>query len=131
MDGASAQSSNEKTAAGFAQALEDHSGADLSSLSNFFNKIDLGDGAKIVQHLLGKDADDVKEKTSKSSGINTTAVSAILACAAPLLMSTLGKQAKSKKKKDSNDSLAALAGQLLGGGDAMDVIGALGSLLKK
>lgn len=112
LSGASTQANTASTAAGFLQALTSHAGDSAS-------KIDLGDGAKILSHLLGSSQAKNTTSIAKASGVEKSTVTSILAAAAPLLLSVLGKQSN-----DSGMSGNAL-GSLLGGLTA----GNMGSLL--
>jgi len=53
LGGADKQAKGKSTAKGFAEALAQHAKDDTGSLGKFFGKVDLGDGAKIIGHLLG------------------------------------------------------------------------------
>lgn len=127
LQGAGKQSTNASTAASFAQALENHAANSTSSLSSFFKNVDLDDGAKIVSHLLGTDTEKTAKKLSKESGLDAKQVAAILAAAAPLLMSLIGKKTSQAKKTDK-DTTASLAQALLGNADVTSI---LTGLLKK
>lgn len=121
LDGASKQTSNKSTLEGFASALEKHASKNTSSLTSFFKDIDIDDGSKIVSHLLGDNKGKTADSLAKDLGIDAKDVAKVLACAAPLLMSLLGKKAQSAKK--DSDSLSSIASSLLGNAD-------VGSLLK-
>ena len=127
LQGAGKQSKGSSTAESFAQALENHAGKSTSSLSSFFKNVDLADGAKIVGHLLGAKNDSTAKKISKDSGLDTAQVLKILAAAAPLLMTLLGKTT-AQSKKDDKTSTASIAQALLGN---VDVGSILTGLLKK
>lgn len=120
LGGASNQAKNEETKTGFLQALTDHAGKDTSNLTSFFNNVDITDGGKIVSHLLGTGKDETADKVAKDTGIDVGKVIKILAVAAPLLMSVMGKKAKEEKKDDN--PLGSLAGALLGNFDASSLI---------
>ena len=126
LSGAGKQTSG-KTASGFASALEQHAGTDISNLASFFKNVDADDGAKIVQHLLGSKTNSAAKDIAKKSGLDAEQVIKILAVAAPLLMSLLGKKTQSDKKKDKTSTTAALASALLSN---VDVGSILTSLLK-
>lgn len=124
LSGAGKQSTGNDTKEGFAAALESHANSNISNLSSFFKGLDITDGSKIISHLLGKDNDSTAEEISKNSGIDTKKVALILAAAAPLLMSLLGKKTQSAKEENKTSSTADLASSLLGNVD-------LGGLLKQ
>ena len=131
MNGAQGQATNADTAQSFANALASHGQDDISDLSSFFGNIDLEDGGKIVEHLLGKDnAVATAETLSQESGVSSSNISSILSATAPLLMSMMGQQA-TEEAKDNSDGLdlSSLVGSLFGGGDGKDAAGGLGSLL--
>ncbi len=111
LTGATNQAKDESTAADFATALSDHAKSDTSNLLSFLGGVDLLDGSKIIGHLLGGGADDVKDSVSKASGVSKKNTASILAAVAPLLMSLLGQQADEDDKKESG--IASLFGGLL------------------
>ena len=55
LSGAQGQATSADTAESFANALTAHSQKDSNDLASFFNGVDMEDGQKIVEHLLGKD----------------------------------------------------------------------------
>lgn len=127
ISGASKQSASKKTAESFATALEDHGSKSISNLTSFFKNVDIEDGSKIVSHLLGTSSQTKAKSISKSSGIDAKTVTTIMATAAPLLMSVLGKQTQAQKKK-SESTTASIASALLSN---VDVGGIINSFLKK
>ena len=129
LNGAAKQSTGKTTATSFAEALEQHASTPTSSLSSFFKNVDANDGAKIVEHLLGKSSNTTAKKIAKETGLDTEKVIKILAVAAPLLMSLLGKKTNQAKKEDKTATTAAIAQALLGGGK-VDVGNIITSLLK-
>lgn len=120
LNGANGQAKDSGTAKGFADALAQHAKDDTGNLAGFLGNVDLGDGAKIVGHLLGSDKDSLTKAVSKKTGVSATKIGQILAAIAPLLMSLLGKQADEDEEKEFG--VGALLGNLL---DNVDV----GSLL--
>lgn len=133
LSGAAKQSTGKDTASSFASALEHHANNSTSDLLSFFKNVDATDGGKIVSHLLGGDKDTTAEKVAKETGVDAKTVAAVLAVAAPLLMSLLGKKTNEAKKEDKTSSTASLAQALLGSATSgkLDVSSILGSLLKK
>ena len=133
LSGAQGQATNADTAESFANALTAHGQKDSNDLASFFNGVDMEDGQKIVDHLLGKDnAVATAETLSNESGISASNISGILSAAAPLLMNLLGQQATSSSSGAASGSglnLAGIVGSLFGGGDDKDSGGGLGSLL--
>ena len=120
LSGANGQAKDAGTAKGFADALAQHAKDDTGNLAGFLGNVDLGDGAKIIGHLLGSDQDSVTKSVAKKTGVSAAKIGQILAAIAPLLMSLLGKQADEDEEKESG--VGALLGNLL---DNVDV----GSLL--
>lgn len=127
LNGASKQSSSKDTIASFASALEKHASNSTTNLSSFFKNVDLTDGGKIVSHLLGSKSSNTTAKLSKDLGIDSEDIKKVLAAAAPLLMSLLGKNAQTAKPKNES-SLESIASSLLKNVDVGDI---LTSFLKK
>lgn len=130
LKGASSQATNTTTAASFLQAIENHGVKDTKDLGSFLGGVDLADGAKIVQHLLGGNAASTALTAAKAAGVSEKDVLKILAMVAPLLLTILGQQ----KKKHGNEGSALLQTVLSGaagkGLDAGAVLGLLGKLMK-
>lgn len=130
LSGAGTQASNAGTAAGFMQAITQHGAKDTKDIASFLGGVDLADGAKIVQHLLGANAASTTLNAAKAAGVSEKDVLKILAMVAPLLLTILGQQ-----KKKHGDSSASLLQSLMTGGagkgiDAGTVIGLIGKLMK-
>lgn len=121
LQGMQGQVKNKDTQQGFLQALQDHSKQDTNDFSKFLRNVDTDDGAKIVNHLLGSRQEEVAAKAKKKSGLDTKTIMKIMAIAAPLLMSQMGKQAKSNAKAGSGDMLSVVGG-LMDGFDMKDVV---------
>lgn len=121
LNGAAQQANNSQTAAGFAGALAQHAKSDTRDLGSFLSGVDLADGGKIIAHLLGANTAAATQQTASASGVDAAKVAKILAVAAPLLMSLLGKQAG----QTGGGNLGALMNSLLGGGNAGSLIGSL------
>lgn len=121
LNGAAQQANNSQTAAGFAGALAKHAKSDTRDLGSFLSGVDLADGGKIIAHLLGANTTAATQQTASASGVDAAKVAKILAVAAPLLMSLLGKQAS----QSSGSNLGTLMNSLLGGGNAGSLIGSL------
>lgn len=120
LNGATEQAKNESTAESFANALTQHAKDDTSDLVAFLGNADLGDGAKIIGHLLGSNKEETVKKAAKASGVSEKKTGDILSAIAPMLLSLLGKQAEEDDDKESG--INGLVGALL---DNVDV----GSLL--
>jgi len=120
LSGATEQAKNESTAESFANALAQHAKDDTSNLTSFLGKVDLGDGAKIVSHLLGSGKEETVKKAAKASGVSEKKTNDILSAVGPMLLSLLGQQAE--EDDDKGTGANGLVGALL---DNVDV----GSLL--
>ena len=120
LSGATEQAKNESTAESFANALAQHAKDDTSNLTSFLGKVDLGDGAKIVSHLLGSGKEETVKKAAKASGVSEKKTNDILSAVGPMLLSLLGQQAEEDDDKETGAN--GLVGALL---DNVDV----GSLL--
>ena len=114
----------------FANALASHGKDDFSDLSSFLGNVDLEDGGKIVEHLLGKEgAANAASNIAAQSGVSAGNISSILSATAPLLMSMMGKQATAEADAAPDDvDLNSLVGSLFGGGSGKDALGGLGNL---
>lgn len=129
--GMMSQANGKDTKDGFVKALSDHSKDDTSDVKKFIKNVDLDDGAKIVNHLLGsKKEEEVAAKVGKKSGLDTKTIIKIMAILAPLLMSQMGKTANSKAKEKGSDDMSGVVGSILGNVDVADVIKIAGILLK-
>ena len=72
----------------------------------------------------------VAAKAKKSSGLDTKTILKIMAILAPILMSKMGKQAKTQTAKAGSSDIFSVVGGLLDGVDAKDVVNILGMLMK-
>ncbi len=122
LQGVSQQASNSSTAQSITQALSDHAKEDTSNIASFLKGVDLSDGAKIISHLLGKNA---ASDIAKKAGTTSANAKSILSAAAPLFMSLLGQQTSGTSASAlgnlvsstlGNVNVASLIGGLLGGG---------------
>lgn len=129
LEGASAQATGKDTADSFAQALDIHGEKDTKDLSQFLGGVDLGDAAKILQHLLGGNTSSTVSAAAKKSGVSEANALKIITLAAPLLMTVLGQQ-----KKKHGTAGSALLQMVMGGSSnesvATSVLGILGKLMK-
>ena len=127
LGGALAQSESGDSAEGFAGALNQHAAGDVSNLGAFLGQVDMADGAKIVNHLLGKDSGTVDE-IAKASGVSKKDTANVMAAAAPLLMSLLGQQTGSQQQAQSTAAVSGILGALIKNVDMGSLImGLLGS----
>ena len=127
LNGASAQATNQETASGFVGALQQHSQDDASNVSSFLGKVDLGDGAKIIAHLLGANTAAQTQTVAQQTGVSQAQTGNILSAAAPLLLTLLGQQAASGSNSTNNNSagIGSLMGALMGSGDMTSLLGGL------
>ena len=131
LKGMKGQMQNEDTKYGFLQALNDHSKDDTQDLKKAVRNVDVDDGAKIVNHLFGAvEQEEVAAQAKKRSGLDTKTILKIMAILAPILMSKMGKAAKTETEKSSSGDMISVVGGLLDGVDAKDVVNILGLLLK-
>ena len=130
LKGMQGQMKNEDTKYGFLQALNDHSKEDTSDLKKAVKNVDMTDGAKIVKHLLGAQEEEVAAKAKKKSGLDTKTILKIMAILAPILMSKMGRTAKTETAKAGAGDMFNVVGGLLDGVDAKDVVNILGMLMK-
>ena len=103
LQGANKQANNTNTAASFVEALTSHAQDDTTDIAKFLQGVDLNDGAKIVQHLMGANAG---ASIAQASGVKKEDANNVMSAAAPLLMSLLGQQTTGKAaKKDTTTNL--------------------------
>ena len=121
LNGANAQATNQETASGFVGALQQHSQDDASNVSSFLGKVDLGDGAKIIAHLLGANTAAQTQTVAQQAGVSQAQTGNILSAAAPLLLTLLGQQAAGNQQSNN----AAGIGSLMGSGDMTSLLGGL------
>lgn len=114
LNGANKQATTKSTAEGFLEALQTHGANDTSNLTSFLKNVDIEDGSKIIKHLLGSETKTVAKDVAKTTKSNVKAedVSNVLAVAAPLVMSLIGKQTTSKKNKDTSTALSSITSLL-------------------
>ena len=137
--GANKQSQQTSTATSFAKALASHAQDDTSNLSSFYNNVDLNDGAKIIQHLLGNKTNATIKTVANQAGVTQNQAGSVLAAAAPLLLSLLGQQTTAQTKtaatqKAKTAQTTNLMSSLLSNVDVGSLIGTMlgsGSSSKK
>jgi hypothetical protein len=130
LKGMQGQAQNKETQYGFMQALLDHSKDDTDDLQKAVKNVDTVDGAKIVKHLLGAGQEEAAAKAKKKTGLDTKTILKIMAILAPILMSKMGKTAKTETAKAGSDDMFSIVGGLLDGVDAGDVIKIVSKLMK-
>ena len=125
LNGANAQATNQETASGFVGALQQHSQDDASNVSSFLGKVDLGDGAKIIAHLLGANTAAQTQTVAQQTGVSQAQTGNILSAAAPLLLTLLGQQAAGNQQSNNAAGIGGLMGSLMGSGDMTSLLGGL------
>lgn len=105
LNGANSQASSAETSESFFEAVNSHAGKNPED-------VDVDEGQKIINHLLGSEAEDVKAEISRKTGLSSAKVGLVLAAAAPIIMNLLGKETASSH---SSSGTASLLGSLLGG----------------
>ncbi len=127
LNGASAQAADQATASGFVGALQQHSQDDASNIGSFFGNVDMGDGAKIIAHLLGANSATQTQAVAQQAGVSQQQTGNILSAVAPLLLTLLGQQAASSGNSANNNALGigSLMGNLMGSGDMNGLLGSL------
>ncbi len=124
LNGASAQATNQDTASGFVGALQQHSQDDASNISSFLGNVDMGDGAKIISHLLGANTATQTQAVAQQTGVSQAQTGNILSAAAPLLLTLLGQQAAGNSNNNAL-GIGSLMGSLMGSGDMTSLLGGL------
>lgn len=122
LDGLNRNAQDEKGLASLMGALKDHQNTEINN--NFFDKVDLSDGGKILGHILGNKEEAVTKEVAKKSGLSQIDTSKLMMMLAPLLLSSLGKS----NKKDGGG--AGMLTKMLAGYGASSVLSSiLGSAL--
>ena len=127
LNGANAQATNQETASGFVGALQQHAQDDASNVGSFLGNVDMGDGAKIIAHLLGANTGAQTQAVAQQTGVSQAKTGSILSAVAPLLLTLLGQQAASGSNSANNNALGigGLMGSLMGSGDMTSLLGGL------
>ena len=127
LNGANSQATNQETASGFVGALQQHAQDDASNVGSFLGNVDMGDGAKIIAHLLGANSGAQTQAVAQQTGVSQAKTGNILSAVAPLLLTLLGQQAASSSNSANNNALGigGLMGSLLGSGDMGSLLGGL------
>lgn len=112
--------------ASLTKAISDHAADDTSDIAAFFQKADAEDGKKILAHVLGGENDEIQKAVAKKTGVSKSKTGTILALAAPLLLSLLGKT----NDNENASGITSLLSLLLGGsGSSADSGSGLGGVL--
>ena len=124
LSGVQNQANDASTAEGFVNALASHAKDSTDDISSFFSNIDIEDGGKILNHLLGSEKQTITQAAADNAGVDVKKSSNILSAAAPLLMSLLGQQTQSSSNNNAA-GIGSLVGSLLGGIDLSSILGGL------
>jgi hypothetical protein len=98
-----------------------HDGSILDNISGFLKEGDFTDGSKILGHVLGGNQDSMVQGLSSKTGVDSSIIAKILPMLAPIVMSYLGKQAKSKGVSNSG-GLGDLLGGLMNGAGGNSIL---------
>lgn len=71
---------------------KDHDGSLLDNVMGFLNNSASGNGAGIINHILGPQQENVASQIGEKSGIGTNNAMQLIQTLAPILMAFLGKQ---------------------------------------
>lgn len=111
-----ANASTQSGAASLNEALGQHTAT--GSVAEQFATADMDDGAKILQHILGRNSSSVMNGLSSQSGLSNDQVGSALSALAPVLLSSLSaasNQAPVQRQRPAID--------LSDGIDASDIMG--------
>ncbi len=120
--------SSQQGASSLLGALAQHTNPNRKSTAQQISEADAGDGAKIVNHILGKDTDKIIGQMAGQTDLTPDQVSTVLAQMAPAMMSGVSEatdQAKKEKAKASSSGI-----DLSDGFDMKDVMGIIGATSK-
>lgn len=88
-----------------ANALNKHDGSLLNDISQLGQDNVLGDGQKILRHILGGKQAQTEKALAQTAGVNTDQIGQLLAMAAPAVLASLGRA-----KREQGLDASALAG---------------------
>jgi hypothetical protein len=146
--------STENGAAALTNAIaNDHNGAGLADLAGLAQTALGGQGASILQHILGGSEQNVANAVSQNAGIGGGQASQVLQILAPIVLNALGNQSQQQggginistiagilsnvvgqqqqQAPQSQDLISSLLDRNKDGSAVDDVIGMLGNLFKK
>lgn len=115
LNGANGQASASSTSDSFYQAVSNHAGKDPES-------VDMDEGSKIIDHLLGDRKAGIANEISRKTGVSAREVCLVLSAAAPILMNLLGKTTSGA---GNSSGVASMLGSLLGGSSNSSASGSL------
>ena len=120
--------SSQQGASSLLGALSQHTNPGNKSMAQQLEAADPQDGAKIVNHILGKDAGNIIGQLAGQTNMSTDQVSSVLSQMAPAMMSGVSEATNQAKK--GNDPAKAFGVDLSDGFDMKDVMGILGAATK-
>ena len=100
-----ANASTQSGAASLNEALGQHTGT--GSVAEQFATADMDDGAKILQHILGRNSSSVMNGLSSQSGLSNDQVGSALSALAPVLLSSLSAASRQRPAIDLSDGIDA------------------------
>ncbi len=107
MGGMKKNAQDQSGAEALANALDKHDGGILDNLQNLTGGDIMGDGQKILKHVMGGNQQNAVQALAQEGGVDEGQAQNLLAMAAPMLMGALGKA-----KKEQGFDASALAGLL-------------------
>lgn len=104
-----------------------HDGGIFDQLGKHFEQGPTDEENRIVNHIFGKNTNQVTESLALKSGLSADKVASVLAMLAPIVMGFLGKE---KKSQSNSGGIGDLLGGLLGGSSSGSALGGgLGGLI--
>ena len=91
------QTPNGAQALGKALNAPQHDGRVLGNTKAFFESRNLGEGDKILKHILGDTREDIAQALATESGTDISVAKKVLAGLSPMVMGALGKAVQSNK----------------------------------
>lgn len=124
LEGMQKNASTKKGEQALTQALSDHAKDDTADVKAFLSGADAKDGAKILQHVFGENANRTVSALSKKAGLEKGQTMSILIQLAPLVLALLGQQ-----NQGNSGGIGSILGSLLGSGSGSGSGSLIGSLL--
>ena len=75
---------------------KDHDGSVLDDIPSFLDQHESGQGAGMLQHILGDKRTNVESGLSKATGMDASSLASLMEMAAPLVLGMLGKMQREK-----------------------------------
>lgn len=117
--------SSQQGASSLLGALTQHANPEKRSVAQQITDADAGDGAKIVNHILGKDANKIIGQMAGQTNLTSDQVNAVLAQMAPAMMSGVSEATSQAKKEKAKAASSGI--DLSDGFDMKDVMGIIGA----